>query len=376
MRSAVWPIVGVTTGLMLLSGCASIGRTALPPEVIAHSNRTAFPGLRFPAEEASASVAATNNQSDRPYSVLALSGGGPDGAYGAGLLVGWSASGQRPAFDVVTGVSTGALMSPFAFLGSAYDEKLRAIYTGPHIQTILAKGSVVRLIGGPAIYRSAGLRALIDANVDDALLSAIAAEHRNGRRLYVATANLDAQQMDVWDMGAIAALGTSHSKLLFREVLLSAASVPVAFSPVLIETTAGNAALTEAHADATVFSHFYMGAQLFPSDCRSGPRRCASYIIVHNKTVAEPATLAFKAPAVIKRALETVIKANLNTRLLATAQMTRENNIAFRLAYLDVPFPGVSPVNFDLDYMRKIYTLGETAGRRPETWLDRPPKDK
>jgi predicted acylesterase/phospholipase RssA len=363
----------------LLAGCASIDRPDLPPAIIALANRDAFPGIRFPAANLPANAIpddAVSEVSGKGFNVLALSGGGPDGAYGAGLLAGWTESNNRPVFDVVTGVSTGALMAPFAFLGSSRDAQLRDLYTGVHIQTILKKGSPVRLVSGPAIYKSERLKELIALNIDGPLLAAIADEHRAGRRLYVATANLDAQQMDIWDMGAIAARATPESAALFREVMLSAVSVPVAFSPELIPVDNAAEAISEAHADATVFSHIYAGPELFPNRCKAEAPRCTLYVIVHNKTLAEPATLKFKAADVIKRSVETVIKANLNTRLLATAQMAREAGVAFRLAYLDVPFAGVSPIDFNLDYMRKIYALGESAGRRPDVWLNAPPKEQ
>jgi predicted acylesterase/phospholipase RssA len=360
----------------ILSGCTSIKRLSFSPAAIAQSNRTAFAAIRFSAREPPVSAAATTGGAGVPYTVLALSGGGPDGAYGVGLLAGWSATGRRPVFDVVTGVSTGALMAPFAFLGSASDAHLRELYTGTHISSILKKGSPLRLASGPAIYRSTRLKDLIALNIDDDLLARVAEQHRAGRRLYVATVNIDAQQMLVWDMGAIATRATPEAKALFQQVLLSAVSVPVAFPPQLITPSEPPGALTEAHADATVFAHMYAGAELFPAACKAGTRPCTLYVIVHNKTVAEPAIVPFRSSSMIKRSLETVIKANLSTRLLATAQMARAEGVALRLAYLDVPFEGVSPVDFDLAYMRKVYALGEAAGQRPETWLSAPPKDK
>jgi len=62
-------------------------------------------------------------QSNGPW--LALSGGGADGAFGAGVIVGWTASGKRPEFALVSGVSIGALIAPYAFLGPSYDAQLR-----------------------------------------------------------------------------------------------------------------------------------------------------------------------------------------------------------------------------------------------------------
>ena len=81
-----------------------------------------------------------------PFSVLALSGGGEHGAFGAGLLCGWSETGHRPTFSIVTGISTGALMAPFAFLGSAYDQRLKALYTEMSFHNLLSGSPVTGLL--------------------------------------------------------------------------------------------------------------------------------------------------------------------------------------------------------------------------------------
>lgn len=376
-RWRLFSLLGLTFFAALLSGCSSLQRPDLPAATIVASTRDAFQGIRFPANEMQAGRHARSVPGSASYSVLALSGGGPDGAYGAGLLAGWTKTGSRPTFDVVTGVSTGAMMAPFAFLGSSQDARLQNIYTNDNIRTLLKEGSPLRLLSGPSVYRNRSLKKLIALNVDDELLEAIAAEYRRGRRLYVATANMDAQAMDIWDMGEIASRLTPESKALFRQILLSAASVQLAFPPELMSDDSNPASIPEAHGDATLFAHVYVGPELFPvEDCKTGTRRCDLYIIVHNKTIAEPQTLKLKATAVIKRSLETIVKANLNTRLLATNQMAQAQGVAFHVAYLDVPFPGVSPINFDVDYMRTIYELGLIAGQRNETWLRAPPKDK
>jgi hypothetical protein len=373
----LFSLLGLTFSAALLPSCSSLQRPDLSAATIAASNRDAFQGIRYPANEAPSGRQATPVLGSASYAVLALSGGGPDGAYGAGLLAGWTKTGTRPTFDVVTGVSTGALMASFAFLGPSQDARLQDIYTNDNIRTLLKEGSPLRLLSGPSVYRNKSLKKLIALNVDDELLEAIAAEHRRGRRLYVATANLDAQAMVIWDMGEIASRLTPESKALFRQILLSAASVQLAFPPELMSDYSNPRSIPEAHGDATLFAHIYAGPELFPvEDCKSGARRCDLYVIVHNKTIAEPQTLKFKATAVIKRSLETIVKANLNTRLLATNQMAQAQGVAFHVAYLDVPFPGVSPINFDVDYMRMIYDLGVIAGQRDETWLRAPPKDK
>ena len=138
------------------------------------------------------------------FSILALSGGGEHGAFGAGLLNGWSESGKRPTFSIVTGISTGALMAPFAFLGSAYDQRLKALYTDMSFHGILS-GSPLMGFFGEGLYNTRPLQRIVDRQVDQTMLADIAAAHRQGRRLFVVTTNLDAQRPVLWNMGAIAA---------------------------------------------------------------------------------------------------------------------------------------------------------------------------
>jgi Patatin-like phospholipase len=360
-----------------LSGCASIQRPVFSPEIIAETNDTAFPEFRFPADKPPIFVGRAQGSASLDYIVLALSGGGADGAFGAGLLAGWSKSGRRPSFDVVTGVSTGALMAPFAFLGSSRDDQLRELYTGPHLAKLLGQGSAFRLLRGASVYKNERLKSEIAKNITDELLAAIAIEHRGGRRLFVATANLDAQQMVIWDLGALASTGTQESKNLIRQVLLAAASIPLAFDPVALRTDVGPNDFLESHSDANIFAHFYSGDELFPSeDCKTERRKCTLYIIAHNKIIAEPETVTWKAGVIARRSIQTLLKSNLRTQLSATAQTAKSYNIAFELAYLDVPFPSASPIEFDIAYMERLYSIGFAKGESPVAWQSALPRSR
>jgi hypothetical protein len=373
-RVAVIMLACVAVGL---SGCASIQRPSLAPEMIAEAKNAAFPGLRFSADDPPAFVGATIDIGRPEYTVLALSGGGADGAFGVGLLSGLTASGRRPEYDVVTGVSTGALIAPFAFLGASRDTQSRDLYTGPHLAKLLRQGSPVRLLRGPSIYKNKELKSEIAKNITDDLLAAIANEHLRGRRLFVATADLDAQQMVVWDMGAIAASAGQQSKDLFRQILLAATSIPLVFDPVAISPQSPAEGVFETHSDATTFAHLYAGSTLFPvEDCRNGQRLCKLYVVAHNKLVAEPRTLKWQTPAVGKRVLQTLLKASLSTRLLVTKQMADANHISFQLAYLDVPFPSASPTEFDATYMQRLYEIGFAQGQRDQSWNDTLPSSR
>lgn len=376
-KSALLRIAFVCIGAANLSGCASIQRPFFFPEIIAETNDTAFRAFRFPANNPPIFAGGKTDSGRLDYAVLALSGGGADGAFGAGLLAGWSKSGRRPSFDVVTGVSTGALMAPFAFLGSSKDDQLRELYTGPHLAKLLAQGSTFRLLRGASVYKNKRLESEIAKNISDELLAEIATEHLEGRRLLVATANLDAQQMVIWDLGALASIGTQESKNLIRHILLAAASIPLAFDPVAVQTDVGPSDFLESHSDANIFAHFYSGSELFPGeDCKAERRKCRLYIIAHNKIIAEPEIVKWKAAAVARRSIQTLLKANLRSQLSATAQTAKSNNITFELAYLDVPFPSASPIEFDIPYMERLYTIGLAKGESPAIWQSGLPRSR
>ena len=160
---------------------------------------------------------------------LAISGGGENGAYGVGILKGWTAAGTRPEFALVTGISTGALIAPFAFLGPEYDGRLKEAYTS------LRTEDIVKMRGGLATLRSdaagdtAPLKAHIAKYVDQEIIDAIAREHRRGRRLFIGTTNLDAIRPVLWNIGMIAASKNPGAGDLIRTVMLASASIPAVF---------------------------------------------------------------------------------------------------------------------------------------------------
>lgn len=374
-----WRGAGLMMAAALLGGCVAMERPEFGAAAIAASQPTgAGSKARSYADQP---VPRGATVADDDYAVLALSGGGPDGAYGAGLLKGWSESGKRPRFAVVTGVSTGALIAPLAFAGPEYDDALARLYTGEHLATLLSGGpGVTGIIRGPNFFSNKRLSALIAATVDAALLADIARQHRAGRRLYVMTANLDAERLAVWDMGAIAASDDPGAPDLFRSILLAAASIPVALPPVPLAATSGGTAMTELHADATLFRLFYFDATLLPGAgerrCASGGRRCAVYVIAHNKLVAEPRTVKLSTPAVLARAVATIIKAGAGQSLLLAQDTAGEGAAVFNLAYVRTAEAEVSAVDFDPEYMARLYAQGRAQGRDGSAWTTVLPRNK
>ena len=200
--------------------------------------------------------AANHGKLEPVVHVLALSGGGAEGAFGAGILCGWTQSGTRPRFKLVTGISTGALMAPFAFLGPSYDARLKEAYTTISDRDIFQAHSpvaillwLVNLRELPSLADSRPLAQLVAKIVDAQVLQEIAQEHLKGRRLLMGTTQLDAQRLVIWNMGAIAASGHPQALELFRKIMVASASIPAMFPPQYFAVEAGGEEFQEMHVD-------------------------------------------------------------------------------------------------------------------------------
>ena len=223
-------------------------------------------------------MAANHGKLEPEANFLALSGGGGDGAFGAGILCGWTAAGTRPRFKLVTGISTGALIAPFAFLGPEYDARLKEAYTTMSDKDIYTVTSVVTLVLNLGKIEAAAstkpLAELLERLIDENMLRAIAAEHNKGRRLLVGTTQLDAQRLVIWNMGAIAASYHPDALKLFRQVLRASASIPVAFNPVYIKVKAAGQEYDEMHVDGGVKAQVMLYGEainLFTTGKKLGP---------------------------------------------------------------------------------------------------------
>ena len=193
-----------------------------------------------------------------PAVFLAISGGGDNGAYTAGLLNGWTAAGTRPEFKLVTGISTGALIAPFAFLGPKYDATLKEVYTTISPKDVLVPRSLLAGFLSDAMADNAPLWALTRKSVTADLLKEIAAEYAKGRFLLIATADLDARRGIIWDMGKIASYGTPQALDLFVSIMIASASIPVGFPPTMIDVEVDGKRYQEMHVDGGIMAQVFV----------------------------------------------------------------------------------------------------------------------
>jgi hypothetical protein len=309
---------------------------------------------------------------------LALSGGGSDGAFGAGVLGGWTASGKRPEFDLVTGVSTGALTAPFAFLGPRYDAALKEVFTQSTTKDIAIMQPVRGLLGGDALASNAPLAKVVAHYVDESFLQEVAAEHRKGRRLLIGTTNLDAERPVIWDMGAIAVSGSPESLELFRTVLLASAAIPAVFPPGFIKVSVDGATYDEMHVDGGATREVFLVPTQFmasKTDGRLGisPIRRA-YIIRNGHVAPEYKPVKARTLSIAGRAVSSLIKSQGVGDLYELYVFAKRNGMDYNLAFIPGNFIDTSTQAFDPVYMTKLYDLGYRMAEAGYPWQKTPPR--
>ena len=312
----------------------------------------------------------------RTVSYLALSGGGSNGAFGAGLLNGWSASGKRPQFEIVSGVSTGALIAPFAFLGPEYDKPLREIYTLYSTKDILEPQVLAGLLGANAVSSTKPLEKLIARYVDREFMAAIAREYAKGRRLLIGTTNLDAERPVVWNMGGIAQRNSNAALQLFRDVLLASSALPGLFPPVYVKVTSDGQIFEEMHVDGGTTENAFLlplDLDLRRYDKQNGVSwKRKIYIITNDKTDPSPEEVNGTALDIAGRSISTLIKQQTEGDLIKLYLRAKENGIDYNMASIPVDFSAKSSEAFDKAYMRKLYDLGFKLGQEGYGWQKKP----
>jgi predicted acylesterase/phospholipase RssA len=373
---ATYPFV-VAACAAALAGCAAAPRVSYTQEEQSAATIPGMPVARIwaddPAIASGRRSVVTRVPVLRPI-VLALSGGGANGAFGAGLLTGWSARGTRPQFTIVTGASAGGLIAPFAFLGPAYDETLRNVFASGEMANLLQSDGLAGLFG-TGLFKTAPLRDLIARHVDGTMLAAIAREYRAGRRLYIVTTNLDAQRTAIWDMGQIAASGELGALELFRDVLTASASIPGVFSPVLIDVEAKGRRFAEMHVDGGVTTNVLIvpeavllsATPLFPSDAH-----LKVYVVMNGKLSPDFEVVKASTLPIVKRSFETSVRANTRNTLLASYQFMKSRNWEFNLASIDPSYPAPTLIEFNSAYMQQLFDYGYQRGRSGVLWQPTP----
>ncbi len=328
-------------------------------------------GLEALQREQAAWRAAGNRGPLPTANFLAISGGGDNGAFGSGLLVGWTEAGNRPSFKMVTGVSTGSLIAPFAFLGPDYDKPLKDVYTTITPGQVFRTRNIVTAIFDDAMADTSPLAVLIAQYMDEGMVTAIAREHAKGRILLIGTTNLDAQRPVIWNIGAIAASGHPGSLALIRQILRASSAVPGVFQPVLIDVEVGGRKHQEMHIDGGAIAQLF----LYPPsiDLRTSPRPRRAFIIRNGRLDADWASTEPLTLNIAGRAIGTMLNSSGHNDVLRTYFISQRDRVDYNLAYIDRGFTVPHKAEFDQGYMRALYDYSYQQARVGYRWHKAPP---
>jgi predicted acylesterase/phospholipase RssA len=308
---------------------------------------------------------------------LAISGGGEDGAFGAGLLVGWTAAGTRPDFKVVTGISTGALTAPFAFLGPAYDDELKAVYTTIDTDDILRKRSVLAALLSDALADNTPLQELVANYVTPEFLAEIAAEHAKGRELLIGTTNIDARRPVIWNIGKIAASGNPQALELVHKILVASAAIPGAFPPMMIDVDVDGTRYQEMHVDGGASAQVFVyppSLKVAELSKEAGIARERRLFIIRNSRLdPEWADTERKTLSIAGRAVSSLIQTQGVGDLYRIYAAARRDDIDFNLAFIPPSFDVEATQPFDRHYMNELFQVGYELGRSGYKWAKAPP---
>ena len=312
-----------------------------------------------------------------PTAYLALSGGGDKGAFSAGFLNGWTKAGTRPQFKLVTGVSTGALIAPFAFLGPDYDKDLTAMYTRVSEKDIAAKRFFYSVFLQDALADTTPLAELLKVHVDQQMLEAIAAEYAKGRLLLIGTTNLDARRPVVWNVTKIAATGRPEAVELVRKIMLASAAIPGAFPPVMFDVEAQGKRYEEMHVDggATTQVFVYWGAVNVKklSAERGADREREIYALVNARLDPEWGEVERRTLPITFMAIDTLIQYQTIGDLYRIYTHTQRDGTHLNVAYISDDFRAPHTADFDPVFMRKLYDFGFEKAAAGYPWMTEPP---
>lgn len=383
------PVAGIAA-TALLAACGTLPYKTVPEHLANKAEVTGLPGVRNWGDEAPEDLSATlvslteklrrrfpdAGAAHKPVilSHLAISGGGEDGAFGAGILHGWTAHGDRPEFQTVTGVSVGAIIAPFAFLGPAYDAHIRELLLAVSPDSS-ATPEVLALLFGVSLVESNPLTPLIKRYVTEQMLTEIAREYGKGRLLLIGTTNLNAGRPVIWNIGKLATSGHPRALEIFHKIILASSAIPGVFAPVLFDVNADGRQFQEVHVDGGVTAVVF----LYPPHVRTGeliaslPFNQRLYIIRNRKSKADYHEDAVDIFSISERAISTLIGSQGNGDLYQIYLTTRRDGIDYNLISIPSNFSHRSENLFDRAYMRSLFEFGRDLGKNGVPWSKGPP---
>jgi predicted acylesterase/phospholipase RssA len=368
----------VWMGLVLtLSGCAPFDRMDVTPDEAGRALLTSGSQFRFfadaPLAEQRARFARSVAGQGADLDILALSGGGPDGAFGAGIVVGWTEGGDRPEFDIVTGISIGAIVAPYAFLGSSYDDDIADLIQRTGTDFGRPVFNLLQLLRGGGAFLRTDLQSLVATIITPQVVAEIAAAHQSGRRLYVATTHLDAQRLAIWDLGALAQLGYEQGGPIIQGVIAASASIPGVFPPVRIRWPDAGGGFEGLHVDGGTIAQIWVPDPVLLR--AAGARGGTVYAILNNRLEPTYEVISPDTASVASTSASILFRSGSHAELAFIRDRARIAGFRFRLAYIGPDDPASdSSLDFELETLTKVFNASRAAAVSQSVWRERLPQ--
>jgi predicted acylesterase/phospholipase RssA len=394
-RHVTWNLLLVAVVTLLNQACISTPPrlSAVPASITSKAEIPGMPGVRYvPGGDITNLLAASVDALRReqaylasqgstgalpPAFFLAVSGGGDNGAFAAGLLSGWTDKGTRPEFKLVTGISTGALIAPFAFLGPKYNATLKEVYTTISAKDVIKPRNFIAGVFGDAMADNAPLWKLTRKSVNAELLKAVADEYAKGRMLFVGTADLDARRPIIWDMGKIASYGTPEALDLFVKIMMASASIPAGFPPVMIDVEADGRRYQEMHVDGGTMTQVFVYPPALSAERMAAAtgitRERTLYLIRNARLDPDWAQVERKTMSIAGRAVGSLIHTQGIGDLYRIYATAERDGVDYNLAFIPSSFNAPHKEEFDNAYMRQLYDVGYDMALKGVPWLKTPP---
>lgn len=388
MRAIIKTLYLISITTTFLVGCAALPRQPAPPQneqiyakVDGHANLRYFINSESAIQHMITDLKTHQAQSPArtpENTYLTISGGGDDGAFGAGLLVGWSESGTRPQFRLVTGVSTGALIAPFAFVGSSEDKTLTEVYTKVKPHEIFESRNIISGLLSDGLVSNSPLYKLLQTHINKELMQKVAYEYQhNNRWLLIETTDIDAGVPVIWNMGAIASIDTEEGLQLFRKVMLASAAIPGAFPPVMFDVSVGENHYQEMHVDGGAIAQVFLLPSAFFRQAKEQnlmpDKKQTLYVIRNGRLDSEAETTKKRTIDIAQKSIEKLIQSQGYGNLYQIYFISKKYNIDHHLAYIHPNFNAKEHEQFDPVYMNELFNYARQQASHNYNWADAPP---
>ncbi|OCH74341.1 patatin-like phospholipase family protein [Vibrio breoganii] len=312
--------------------------------------------------------------------ILALSGGGANGAFGAGVLMGLYDKGQLKDYSIITGISAGALIAPFVFAGGDELSRLDEVILGISDKEVLGKKNFLNTIFKDAFTDGNNFIEFIGEAYPEEMIDKIAEQHRKGKRLFIGSTHFDSGELMIWNLGAIANSDLPNRVELVHKILASSASIPGVFPPQFFDVYSDGTVLEEMHVDGGLAAQVFYNPANFDYQLVSdalGLKDTPQLDVIRNGLLKSPyKPVNDKGVALLTKSLSGLTMMQTRGDMYRMMYFSETEGLNMQFTYIDQDFSYAKESKdlFDLNYMKAIYQYGYDKVITRDLWVTELPQ--